>query len=528
MCDLVYVEISMRMSPLTHYLTLTYMLLLWLNVFHYRTTAAETSPSRHEYAKISHTVDPNVIDNLLGNEKSTCLYSHTLGWRVTSFERGGERGWCLTEEEEEEVEEGEGEEGVLTILPPFSTLRASEGVSEERERELVGGVGVVVAAEEDVDSQLEVQVHAGLSDAPANSSACLLSEEANESCTFRSAVALCVEHLTAASKNCTIILSVSDNVRVDSAFGQMPRVAAGLGTLVIEGRGSKFSPADGSGTMQLLYAASSVTGTLSVSISNCHVSNFGNETLKGGAVFLNGVTDSRMENCKFTNNTALTGGAVHFGSSSSNVEIVFCDFFDNFAVEMAGGLYIGSFNFKFAFMNVSFWNNTAYNGGGLFVNNENVDFTMNHCSFHGNIVGGVGGGAFIYSNSKRYIMRNCDFTENSAVKYYGGGLYLYSRNQVELHDVRFVGNKAMYGGGLNGDSDNDYSLVSNCYFESNTASFGGAMTFYASHVFLVIENSTFHMNHATISGGGMYFGVNNDDFLLQDLHFSNNTAAVSI
>ena len=88
------------------------------------------------------------------------------------------------------------------------------------------------------------------------------------------------------------------------------------------------------------------------------------------------------------------------------------------------------------------------------------------------------------------------------------------------------GNRASYGGGLNGDSDNDYSLVSNCYFEGNTALFGGAMTFYASHVFLVIRNSTFHRNHASISGGAVYLGVNNDDFVMQDLHFSNNSAAV--
>ena len=446
-------------------------------------------------------------------------FSHTYDEHsLTPYERGGERGWCVTEEE---VEEGEGEEGVLTILPPFSTLRASEGVSEERERELVGGVG-------DVDSQLEVQVHAGLSDAPANSSACLLSEEANESCTFRSAVALCVEHLTAASRNCTIILSVSDNVRVDSAFGQMPRVAAGLGTLVIEGRGSKFSPADGSGTMQLLYAASSVTGTLSVSISNCHVSNFGNETLKGGAVSLNGVTDSRMENCKFTNNTALTGGAVHFGSFNYGVNIVDCMFSLSSAVDFGGGLYIGSFNYNFYLKNVTCISNTAHSGGGFYINNGNINFVVIQTESRLNIASGIGGGGFVNSDNKNLLIKHTEFELNTALNFYAGGLYLYSRNQVELHDVRFVGNKAMYGGGLNGDSDNDYSLVSNCYFESNTASFGGAMTFYASHVFLVIENSTFHMNHATISGGGMYFGVNNDDFLLQDLHFSNNTAAVSI
>lgn len=85
---------------------------------------------------------------------------------------------------------------------------------------------------------------------------------------------------------------------------------------------------------------------------------------------------------------------------------------------------------------------------------------------------------------------------------------------------------AKYGGGLNGDSDNDYSLISNCYFEGNEADFGGALTLYASHVFCVIQNTTFHLNYSPISGGALHFGVNNDDVLLQDLHFSNNTAVV--
>ena len=174
------------------------------------------------------------------------------------------------------------------------------------------------------------------------------------------------------------------------------------------------------------------------------MSNFGNSTLEGGAVYLSGIVHSRMERCDFLNNTAHSGGAVHIGNSGSHVDIVDCSFNANSASDLGGGLYIDSFNTDFSILNVSFLNNTAYSGGGLFINNENTDFLMIECSFHNNVVDGIGGGAFMNSNSVRFIMKRCQFTENSALNYYAGGMYLYSRNEIEMHHVSFISNKVRH------------------------------------------------------------------------------------
>ena len=461
---------------------------------------------------VHHIVNAQQVDYLLNTNNEHCFTHTTREFLLTTFEQGDVWGLCVTE----------GEQVSRAATAPSSSLpllSSSVPVNIMMDSELVSSAAL--------DKGLVVQVHASLSDAAANSSACLPSEAAQGQCTFRSAVELCARQLTAEDRNCTIALPPSDTVLLDAAFGQMPRVSSGAGSFSVLGKSSSFSLAENSsGSMQLLHVASGVAGDLRFTMTDCRVSNFGNETLTGGAMYLNGVVHSRIENCIFSNNTGTLGGAVYFGNSNSNVDIIDCLFDSNHVAYLGGGMYIGSFNTDFLVQNVSFSKNTALSGGGLFVNNENVDFLLLHCLFERNVVMGIGGGCFLNNDNVGVIVKHCDFTENSAVNYYAGGLYLYSRNQVELHFVRFIGNLAMYGGGLNGDSDNDHSLISNCYFERNEASFGGALTWYASHVFLVIQNSTFHMNHASVSGGAMYFGVNNDDFLLQDLHFSNNTAAV--
>ena len=376
------------------------------------------------------------------------------------------------------------------------------------------------------DDVLTIHVHPALYDAPENATSCLPTQAALGKCTFRSAIALCAMHLTSNEKNCTIKLSSSDYIVLDFAFGPMQVIGDAQGHLSIEGNNSVISLSDQNGAMRMLYATSSITGYLKFSLKDCEVSNFGNVSLSGGAIYLSRVIHTNIINCTFVNNTGLVGGAVYLRDSNSHVNIWDCIFIRNHAEDLGGGLYIGSFNTNFLIKNNSFYNNTAFSGGGFFTNNENYDFLIIDSLFAGNIVSGIGGGGFVYSNSERYEISHCEFIENTALNYYAGGLYLYSRNKVELHYIRFIGNRAMYGGGLNGDSDNDYSLVSNCYFEKNVADFGGALTYYASHVFMVLQNSTFHMNHAAISGGAMYFGVNNDGCTLQDLVFTNNTAAV--
>ena len=375
-----------------------------------------------------------------------------------------------------------------------------------------------------VSNDLTVHVHADLNDTPVNTSACLSSQDASGECTFRSAIALCTSHLIADERNCTIVMSPGDHVKLDSAIGDMPEVNGAMGLLSIVGMGASFSPLEGE--MQFLHVDGG-DGEFRFSISDCIVSNFGNRSLIGGAIFITSVVNSRIENCIFRNNSGHYGGAVYIGNSNSHVEIASCIFEENYVADTGGGMYIDSFNIGFTIKNLTFWNNVAFHGGGLFINNENVDFRMEQCYFDNNHVNGIGGGAFIYSNSVNFVIIECEFIENSAVNFYAGGLYLYSRNQMELHRVQFIRNIAMYGGGLNGDSDNDYSLINSCYFEDNEAYFGGAMTFYASHVFLTIRNTTFYNNYASISGGAMYFGVNNDDVTMEDMKFIDNVAAVS-
>ncbi len=55
-----------------------------------------------------------------------------------------------------------------------------------------------------------------------------------------------------------------------------------------------------------------------------------------------------------------------------------------------------------------------------------------------NHASGSGGGGFLFSENMNVLIKNCDFYENTAVNFYGGGLYVYSQNYFELSFVQFI------------------------------------------------------------------------------------------
>ena len=364
--------------------------------------------------------DPTQADGLLVQKERSSCFSDSQEFSLTYFEQEDKLRLCVIEVERDS--------SITSITSPSTSLSlpllssSSDLTHTMLDKELISTAAVA--------TDLVVLVHPSLSDAAVNISACLPSEASHGQCNFRSAVALCASHLSAEDRNCTIVMSPSDEVLLDAAFGPMPTVSNGAGAFSVEGKGSSFSPAPGSAPIQLLHVTASSSSELRLFLTDCKVTNFGNMSMDGGAIFVGRVAHSRIENCIFYNNQAKLGGAVHFWNSNSDVTIVDCLFHDNHASENGGGLYIDSFNDAFVLDNVSFSNHTAFHGGGLYINNENTNFLLVDCLFDLNVVTGIGGGMYLYSNSVNFIMKYCEFTRNSALGFYAGGLYLYSRNQV--------------------------------------------------------------------------------------------------
>ena len=100
-------------------------------------------------------------------------------------------------------------------------------------------------------------------------------------------------------------------------------------------------------------------------------------------------------------------------------------------------------------------------GGGLstVINSvTTVTITVTNCTFQSNLASQFGGGVYtILDGLSNHIItfQSCDFIENESDNHAGGMEIGFSRNgnetysnRVLIYDSNFVGNKAIYGGGV--------------------------------------------------------------------------------
>jgi hypothetical protein len=237
---------------------------------------------------------------------------------------------------------------------------------------------------------------------------------------------------------CSIILAANTisflgseltmNASIFSSLSSSASSTARAGTASIEIRGIGSAEGNCSATVSGDSAANrflSVTlGDMSVlpvqiRLTCLVITNFGSDSLDGGAVYLDGVTSGFIaEEVTFgPNNTASSGGALYV-TSSSNVVLSSSSFYGNSASSLSGG------------------------GGGAIYIDLSTNIRIQGCDICLNEAAGFGGGINIYSNS-----RNCSISD-STVSYNdagvsGGGIYLASSNEdFTLHSSTLQGNSA--------------------------------------------------------------------------------------
>ncbi len=135
-----------------------------------------------------------------------------------------------------------------------------------------------------------------------------------------------------------------------------------------------------------------------------------NQAISGGAAYLGG--EPLFQNCRFTGNSAVNGGGIY--SFSSDTHFRSCEFRDNSAENEGGGVW--ATNGPLDFTNCIFYGNSAIEGGGLYHWNYNGPHLYN-CLFFQNSASEIGGGISAYS----LILENCTLSNNNAES--GGGVY---------------------------------------------------------------------------------------------------------
>ncbi|MDL2280893.1 autotransporter domain-containing protein [Selenomonadales bacterium OttesenSCG-928-I06] len=242
-----------------------------------------------------------------------------------------------------------------------------------------------------------------------------------------------------------------------------------------------------------------------------------NTSSAGGAINLGALGDSTIDtlkNASFTENKAANeGGALYIAGKLNNLNMV--SFSRNESTNDSGGaIYnfssgtIGSIN------TVSFTENTAVHGGGIF--NYGTVGAMDKVSFTGNKSTHYGGAIYNSATAKIGPVNTVDFIENTAA--YGGGIYNYGTMDT-IDKVSFAQNNADSGGGGIYNASTLSGLTEVIFTENKAGSWGGAIYNAAGSSKINFLNTVSFIRNEAANGGAIYnylgtiVSMNNVDFI---------------
>lgn len=249
---------------------------------------------------------------------------------------------------------------------------------------------------------------------------------------------------------------------------------------------------------------------------DCNVVNIMNTTFErninptgfGGAMFSWQNQHLTLDNCTFRNNEAVQSACMYYDAR----EIAFGDP-------------------SLTIRNCIFNNNSATNGfSGGFTMWQGTNILIDGCEFNRNTANS--GGCLLYNGSEsppmnpdNFIMKNCEFGTNEAIDFGGGACY-FSSASFTIDSCTFLGNiGSNSGGALFITGDNKEYLVQNCFFGLNNSNYGGAMSNYGDNTNGTLRSCEFLTNTAGVGGGAMNCGFK-INLLVDDCMFSGCTANV--
>lgn len=255
-----------------------------------------------------------------------------------------------------------------------------------------------------------------------------------------------------------------------------------------------------------------------------------------------------IKNCRFQHNSAQIGGGI-FNENESSPLISNCEFNDNLATRRGGGLF-NSLS-AVSITNTSFTNNVSSTtnandpdkqGGGLALSGSTG--TITNCHFSGNEAD-IKGGAVELSSSSAINFIDCSFENNEAEN--GGAVFIATGAPINpgeglttffncdfddnISQFHYAITEAFHFGGAINVLYGTVSIDS-CRFEGNlTENYGGAIYFFKG--VSTVNNSTFINNSAiyldgdpqaiTPVGGAIYIDEQADVTLTRNLFRDNQS-----
>ena len=219
----------------------------------------------------------------------------------------------------------------------------------------------------------------------------------------------------------------------------------------------------------------------------------------GGVIAAAYRTNVVIEHSRFFNNSSEDGGVLYAQFSQITATIMYSEFTDNHATLRGGVVFADSadiYNNTIIIIFSSFKNNSADDGGAVYMNNKGF-ITVQNSYFDHNSVSGEGAVFYLYKSSKTKIYKTI-FRGNTANK--NGGVIKTFQTNIEIENGLCHNNSAMNDGGVI-SSFQSTSIIIGCSFESNYAyNDGGVISTYQGLLF-VSKSSTFSYNRACNDGG---------------------------
>ncbi|MCB9273898.1 MAG: right-handed parallel beta-helix repeat-containing protein [Lewinellaceae bacterium] len=311
--------------------------------------------------------------------------------------------------------------------------------------------------------------------------------------------------------------------------------------------------------LHVVYVDSLVTGGVTIDGFTVRSGHGNAETnsqpeyyYRGGGIFA--YSRVAVRNCFFTQNHARSGASVFVRSSTANgSQIEDCRFEDNISNSQSAGIYIEAAS-DIIVDNCSFTGNSTNRGvlypayctnvqilNCAFENNENssgyggalfvwqpVNLYIGHCTFLNNTSANAAG---IYIDQRELtsydpdlaIIDSCLFDGNVTTDYGGSGIYFYNASFTLMNTTFVNGEAPSSAPGIYAGGDNQNFIIDNCTFENNTSNFAASIANYVGLGVALIQNSTFRNNRAN-NGGGTISGGFTSRTTVENCTFEENSA----
>ncbi len=264
-----------------------------------------------------------------------------------------------------------------------------------------------------------------------------------------------------------------------------------------------------------------------------------NAAVIDGFIFQNGHADG-------TSNQQGNGGGLRCEGSPA---IVNCQFRQNFAINLGGGVSLWEISDTIKIENCSFDWNLSNRGGGIDV--RFCTFIFDHCEFTNNIASAtlgqpsdeIGGG--IFTQNSFCTIRNCSFSSNFGSDGAGGIFYWVDQEGAGfslLVDSCLFNDNSAEGSGAALYSQvfgkENTTTVTNSHFQANQSNGSfpfGTLSFYhqrnGANGSVLIDQCVIEDNSSTYSSGGIDWGSGTgagpSEYRIRNSQFFNNSSPVS-